>query len=125
MVKFSINWQRIGIFMGIAILVLIVIEFNARLDELNQLSDEVKPYRVQATQAMQTKIALQTQVAYASSDAAVEDFARQDNHMIQDGEIPAVPYGYENGTVISTPTPAPLSTPVPNWQVWWDLFFGK
>jgi hypothetical protein len=123
--KFSINWQRVGIFAGIVILVLIVIEFNARLDELNQLSDEVKPYRAQATQAMQTQIALQTQVAYAGSDTAVEDYARGEGHMVQEGDIPAVPYGYEDGTVISTPTPAPIPTPIPNWQVWWDLFFGE
>ena len=63
--KFSINWRRVGIFVGIAFLVLIVIEFNARLDELNQLSDEANVYRAQATQAMQTQIAMQTQVAYA------------------------------------------------------------
>ena len=122
--KFSVNWRRIGVFVGMAVLVLIVIEFNARLDELNQLTDEANVYRAQATQAMQTQTAMETQVAYAGSDAAVEDYAR-DNHMIQEGDIPGVPYGIEDGTVISTPTPAPTSTPVPNWQVWWNLFFGE
>ena len=122
--KFSINWQRVGIFAGIAILVMIVIEFNARLDELNQLSDEVKPYRAQATQAMQTQVALQTQAAYAGSDAAAEGAAR-DSHMIQPGDIPVVPFGDENSPPISTPTPAPPPTPQPNWQVWWNLFFGE
>lgn len=111
-------------FVGIAILILIVIEFNARLDELNRLSGEANIYRTQATQAMQTQNALGTQVAYASSDAAVEQYAREENHMIQDGDIPGVPYGTEDGTVISTPTPVPTSTPMPNWQVWWNLFFG-
>ena len=123
--KFSINWRRVGIFIGIVFLVLIVIEFNNRLDELNQLTKEAGTYRAQATQAMQTQIALQTQVAYASSDAAVEDYAREDNHMIQEGDIPGAPYGTEDGTVISTPTPVPTSTPMPNWQVWWNLFFGE
>ncbi|HSQ39039.1 MAG TPA: hypothetical protein VLM78_02670 [Anaerolineales bacterium] len=122
--KFSVNWRRIGVFVGMAVLVLIVIEFNARLDELNQLTDEANVYRAQATQAMQTQTAMETQVAYAGSDAAVEDYAR-DNHMIQEGDIPGVPYGIEDGTVISTPTPVPTSTPVPNWQVWWNLFFGE
>ncbi len=123
--KFSINWRRIGIFVGIGVLVLIIIEFNARIEELNQLTNEAVTHRAQATQAMQTQIALQTQVAYATSDAAVEDFAREDNHMILEGEIPAVPYGTGDGEVISTPTPIPTPTPMPNWQVWWNLFFGE
>lgn len=123
--KFSINWRRVGAFIGIAILTLIVIEFNARLDELNQLTGEAEVYRAQATQAMQTKVALQTQVAYATSAAAVEDYAREDNHMIEPGDIPGVPYGTGNGEAISTPTPAPVPTPLSNWQVWWNLFFGK
>lgn len=123
--KFSINWRRIGAFVGIAILVLIVIEFNARLEELNQLTEEADVYRAQATQTMQTQVALQTQVAYASSDAAVEKYAREDNHMVQEGDIPGVPIGDENSPPISTPTPAPTSTPMPNWRVWWNLFFGE
>lgn len=123
--KFSINWRRVGMFAGVAILVLIVIEFNARLDELNRLTDDAQIYRVQATQMAQTQIALQTQVAYAGSDAAAEQFAREEGHMILNGEIPVAPVGDNSGTVISTPTPAPAPTPPANWQVWWNLFFGK
>jgi hypothetical protein len=123
--KFSINWRRVGVFVGIAVLSLIVIEFNARLEELNRLTGEAEIYRAEATQAMQTQIALQTQVAYANSDAAVEDYARGDNHMIEEGDIPAIPYGSGNGTVLPTPTPTPIPTPMPNWQVWWNLFFGE
>ncbi len=123
--KFSINWRRVGIFAGIAILVLIVIEFNTRLEELNQLTDEAMIFRAQATQAIQTQAALQTQVAYASSDAAVEDFARGDGHMVQEGDIPVVPFGGPNSPPTPTPTPMPTPTPLPNWQVWWNLFFGE
>ena len=123
--KFSVNWRRVGTFVGIAVLALIVIEFNARLEELNQLTDEADVYRAQATQAAQTKVALQTQVAYATSEAAVEDYAREDNHMIEEGDIPGVPYGTGNGEVIATSTPAPVPAPVSNWQVWWNLFFGE
>lgn len=123
--KFSINWRRVGVFVGIAVLSLIVIEFNARLEELNRLMEEAETYRVEATQAMQTQSALQTQVAYATSEAAVEDYARGDNHMVEEGDIPGVPYGSGNGAPLPTPTPMPTATPMPNWQVWWDLFFGE
>ena len=122
---FPVSLRRIGVFVGIGILVLIVIEFNARLDELNQLTDESKVYRAQATQAVQTQIALQTQVAYATSEAAVDEYAREENHMKQEGDIPGVSLGDNSNTVISTPTPVPTATPEPNVQVWWDLFFNK
>ena len=125
MSTFPVNWRRVGAFFGIAILILIVIEFNARLEEWNRLTEEADVYRAQATQAAQTKVALQTQVAYASSDAAVEEYAREENHMILEGEIPGVPVGNENSPPIFTPTPTPISTLIPNWQVWWGLFFGK
>jgi hypothetical protein len=123
--RFSINWRRVGVFVGIAILSLIVIEFNARLEELNRLTEEANVYRVQATQAVQTQMALQTQVAYATSDEAVEDYARNEKHMIVEGDIPGVPYGTGNGEAVATPTPMPIPSPVPYWQVWWDLFFGE
>jgi hypothetical protein len=123
--KFSINWRRVGVFAGIAILVLIVIEFNARLEELNQQTEVAVIVRTQATQAMQTQVALQTQVAYASSDAAAEAVARGEGHMVQEGDIPVVPFGGANSPPTSTPTPMPTATPVPNWQVWWNLFFDK
>lgn len=125
MEKININWRRVGFFIGAALLILIVIEFNSRLQELNRLTGEAETYRAQATQAMQTQVALEEQVAYATSDAAVEDYAREDNHMIQDGEIPVVPFGTGNTQAIPTPTPLPSPTPMPNWQVWWNLFFGK
>lgn len=123
--KFAINWRRVGVFIGIAVLSLIVIEFNARLEDLNRLTDEVEIHRAEATQAMQTQFALQTQVAYATSDAAVEDAAREGKHMIQEGDIPGAPYGTGDDAVIPTPTPIPTPTLQPNWQVWWDLFFGE
>ena len=125
MEKFTINWRRVGIFFGIALLVLTVIEFNSRLQELYRLTDEAATHRAQATQVMQTQVALEAQVAYATSDAAVEDYARDDNHMILDGDIPAVPFGKGNSETLATPTPTPTPTPMPTWQVWWNLFFAK
>lgn len=123
--KSLINWRRVAAFVGIALLTLAVIEFNNRLEELNRLTDEVNEYRANATQAVQTQAALQTQVAFATSDAAVDQYAREENHMVQEGDIPGAPVGNSRDQTPPTATPAPTSTPMPNWQVWWDLFFGE
>ena len=119
------SFRRIGIMAGIAILVLVVIDFNARLEEFNALTAEAELVRAQATQAMQTQMALQTLVAHANSDQAAEDFARGEGHLVQDGDIPVVPVGDGNGAPLSTATPIPTATPMQNWEIWWWLFFGQ
>ena len=125
MANFPIQWRRVGLLIGVGILVLVIVDLNARLEGLNELNNEVSVVRVQATQAMQTQLALQTQVAYANSDQAVEDYARAESHMIQEGDIPVVPVGAANATPAPEVTPTPSPAPMTNWEIWWMLFFGK
>ena len=120
-----INIRRVAVLIGILILVFIVLEFNRRLEELNMLNAQSRLVQTQATQAVQTQLALQTQVAYASSDAAVEEWARTDGHYIQDGDLPVVPLGEPGVAPIDASTPTPVPTQPSNWEVWWDLFFGN
>ncbi|MEW6242515.1 MAG: hypothetical protein AB1564_17070 [Chloroflexota bacterium] len=122
---FKINWRRVGVLIGIGVLALLVIDFNNRLEGLDRLTEQDGNKRAQATQVMQTQIALQTQVAYAGSDAAAEDYARGDGHSIQDGDIPVVPVGNPGSTPVVSSTPTPVPTQLPNWQKWWNLFFGE
>ncbi len=123
--NFPINWRRVGFLIGVGLLVLVVIDLNARIEGLNNLNDEMEVVQAQATQAMQTQIALQTKVAYAQSDQAAEDYARSEGHMIQDGDIPVVPVGNQTSAPVPTPTPTPVPTLMPNWEIWWNLFFGE
>ena len=123
MMNLPINIRRVAVLIGILILVFIVLEFNRRLEELNMLNAQSRLVQTQATQAIQTQLALQTQVAYASSEDAVEEWARTDGHYIQDGDLPVVPLAQPGSSPIAATTPIP--TPPANWEVWWDLFFGK
>jgi len=117
--------RRVAVMIGILVLVFIVLEFNRRLEELNMLNAQNNLVQLQATQAIQTQGALQTQVAYATSNAAVEEWARTDGHYIQDGDLPVVPIGEPGSPPLEASTPVPAPTPMQNWEVWWDLFFGK
>jgi hypothetical protein len=125
MMNLPINIRRVAVLIGILVLVFIVLEFNRRLEELNMLNAQSRLVQTQATQAVQTQLALQTQVAYASSDAAVEEWARTDGHYIQDGDLPVVPLGEPGVAPIDASTPTPVPTQPSNWEVWWDLFFGN
>ena len=125
MLNLPINVRRVTVIIGMIMLVFIVLEFNRRLEELTLLNKQNEFVQAQATQSMQTQTALQTQVAYAGSTNAVEEWARTDGHYIQDGDLPVVPIGQPGSAPIEMSTPPPTPTPMQNWQVWWDLFFGE
>lgn len=123
--RLPLHARRAIALLGILALVLMVMDFNARLEELNRLKKQARVIRAQATQVMQTQIALQTRVAYAASDQAVEDWARGEGHYILPGDQPVVPLGLPGTPVPPSLEPTPTLTPLPNWQIWWNLFFGE
>ncbi len=117
--------RRVFVLIGILVLVFIVLEFNRRLEELNMLNKQNQFIQIQATQAIQTQAALQTQVGYAGSNAAVDQWARNDGHYIKDGDLPVVPVGQPGAAPIEASTPTPAPTKTANWDIWWRLFFGE
>jgi hypothetical protein len=94
------------------------------MEELNRLTSQLKVVQAEATVVVQTQTALASQVAYATSDAAVEAWA-YDNKMIRPGEHPVgiVPEGNVTATPIYTTVQMEQSPPT--WRIWWELFFGN
>jgi len=125
MSQLRINFRRVLVFAGIIVLILMIVDFNRRVEILNTLNKQAGIRREQATQAVQTQLALQTQVAFAASTEAVDEWARTEGHYIQDGDQPVVPIGQPGSEPIITTEPTPIPTPIPNWQVWWNLFFAE
>ena len=123
--RWPINPRRVGLLAVLLVLILMVIDFNARLEELNLLRQRAAIVSAQATEAVQTQLALQTQVAYAGSDQAVQDWARGEGHYVQAGDQLVIPVGKPGATPIQAEAPTPAVTPIPNWQIWWNLFFGE
>lgn len=124
-VKSPLSFKRIVVFAGVFLLVAAVIEFNSRLEELNRLNEQRDGMRLMATQAAQTQMALQTQVAFAASTQAVDQWARTEGHYVKEGDQPVVPVGLPGSDPVAANTPAPAPTPMQNWEVWWNLFFGR
>jgi hypothetical protein len=123
MPRLQFNFRRVAVFAGILLLVLFVIEFNSRLEELNRVNGQLQQVRAIATQAMQTQMAFQTQVAYAESDAAVEEWARTEGHYLQEGDQSVIPLGQPGSEPVIANTPVPTPVPLENWEVWRVLFF--
>jgi hypothetical protein len=125
MSRIRFNFRRVLTIAGIVLLVLMIVDFNRRIEVLNSLNRQADIRRAQATQAVQTQLSLQTQVSFAASTQAVNDWARTEGHYIQDGDLPVVPVGQPGSDPVVTPEPPASPTPLANWQVWWNLFFEE
>lgn len=110
---------------ALVLLVMLMMNINSRLNEYFHLTTTRDELSTEVGYLRQTKIALETQVAYATSDQAVEDWARRDAHMARPGDQVIIPVTPVN----QTPEPQIQVTPTPqvveNWEVWWALFFGS
>jgi hypothetical protein len=115
----------VAAFIGILVLILMIMDFNSRLETLNALKKQAGIVSAQATQAMQTQMALQTQVSFAQSDQVVHEWARNEGHYIQNGDQPVVPVEVPGLVPEALSTATPFPTPMSNWLVWWNLFFGE
>ncbi|MFO7583351.1 MAG: hypothetical protein R6W69_01375 [Anaerolineales bacterium] len=123
--RFRLDVRRLGIIVGIVILLFLIMDFNNRMEELTRLQKEAAIVRAQATAVIVTQQALQTQVAYATSPAAVDAWAREQNRMAQDGDIVIIPLPDPNATPPPTPIPTPVLSGLTKWDVWFDLLFGE
>jgi len=109
---------------GLAALILLVRDFNNRMEDLRRLTIEQGHISATATILVQTQTYLETQVVYAGSDDAVADWAYQSG-WIKNGEVLVVPLGKGGSGPQETPLPSPTPQVVSNWQLWYSLFFEK
>ncbi len=115
-------WRWILIGIGCVALVLLIVDFNNRMAELRRLTAEREQVSAEVTSLVQTQVHLETQVAYATSEAAVYKWAYETRRMTKPGEVLVVPIQPEGS--LPQPTPTPVITPevIESWQVWLSLF---
>ncbi len=110
---------------SLLVLVVLVMDFNSRMAELLRLSEQAEQVSGRATDKIQTRVYLETQIAYATSDAAVEEWARVQGHMIQPGDHPVVPVAPTQPVVRPASTPQVLTETASNLDFWIALFFDQ
>jgi cell division protein FtsB len=125
MKRIPIDWRRVALIAGVLFLVVVIVDFNSRLEELDRLNRQAEITRAEATQAALTRVTYETLVANATSEQVVEGEARSNAGMIQEGDHPVVVIGDEGELPLANPEPTPIPTEKPNWQLWWDLYFGQ
>ena len=109
---------------AIFLLVLLMMNLNSRLGEYFRLDSERDEMSTQMAGLRLTHAALETRVGYATSDEAVEDWARNQAHLAQP-EDKVVVVITPPGNIV-TPEAVVTTEPrvVENWEIWWALFFG-
>jgi cell division protein FtsB len=115
-------------FITIALLIMFVflmMDFNSRLSELSRQNARRDQVQTEVQALIWTEEALKVQILYATSEAAVEDWAREQGHMSRPGDVVIIPL--PEGEVVENVivTPAPTPKPLENWEVWRMLLLGQ
>ncbi len=113
---------QIVVIIGIAAALLIMLDFNRRQAEAQRLEADRDHLQTEVAQLAYENGALETQVAYATTDAAVIEWAHEQGKLVQPDEVLVVPL---------VPTAQPTAAPPPRaappapatWSLWWSLFF--
>ena len=108
----------------ILLAVFLLLDYQSRMNQLYKVQSQLKLVEQEVVVLKQTEKALQDELAYANSQAMVEQFAREEINSVQDNDVLVVPIS--SGEVTKTPTPVSTTTPqlVDKWEVWLALFFG-
>ncbi len=117
------SFKYIAIAMGLAVLAFLVIVFNNRMAEQRQLVTRAEEIRTELEGLRQTEAHLDAQIAYATSDAAVEEWAYEEARWVREGDQPVVPVSPSESTPIAPQAESTEVVVYANWQVWWALFF--
>jgi len=125
MKKKSYDRKQIVLIILVMIFFFMILGLNSRLSELFHLSDQQAIMQTKVASLKNTDIALNTQIAVATSDLAVEAWARDQGHMAQPGDQVIVPLPPSSTTQEFSFPATTTPNSIENWQIWWDLFFTK
>lgn len=125
--KLKLIWswsKRIFIVGGLLFLLLLVMEFNTRLTKLSQLEAQHALESTDIYQFRLTETYLQTEIAYATSEAAAEEWAREDGIMLETDDHGIALQPDPNFTPVPESTAMVTPEPLSNWDIWVLWFFG-
>ncbi len=117
--------KRVIVIILAIVLVLLFMDFNQRMVLLSKLRSQEKDLTQKYAQLESTRDALKTELAYAKSDQAVEEWAREEGGMIQSGDIPIVLLPPSNPIPIKPTPQEAVVDEIEKWEIWQELFFGK
>lgn len=124
-IKKSVDLKKIGLIAAAIILFFLVMDLNSRLNELSRLSAQRDEVATVVSELESTLSVLRTQVEFARSEGAVEEWAYSEGRMVRPGEILVIPLSPPGTTPQPILLPTQIVVPVQNWEIWIALILGR
>ena len=123
--KFPFDLKKVGFVIAAVVLFLLVMDLNSRLNELSRLSAQRDKAETVVVDLKKTMVVLKTQIGYATSEGAVEEWAYEEGHMVRPGENLIIPLQPAGATQVPLTVQEATPIPVSNWNIWKALFYGE
>ncbi len=110
--------RRVFLVIGLFVLIYMVMDLNTRIVRLTQLRAQMEYEQKNLDDLEIERADLEINIEYANSDAAVVKWAREESHMIREGDIVVFPLpdsSYEPELVVEV---VPVEKPVTNLEAW-------
>jgi cell division protein FtsB len=116
------NWKAVALIVGLLVIAYLMMSFNSRIAEMRRLTVQRESVAARLAGLEETRTVIQTQVAEATAEEAVIEWAYQEGNMVRPGDNPVVPLAPGGSTPVPTPTLVVQRPVVKSWQMWLWLF---
>ncbi|MBX3004896.1 MAG: hypothetical protein KF821_03600 [Anaerolineales bacterium] len=117
--------RRVALGVGILALFIVLFGFSRRIAEYSRLTEQLERERGYITELAATEQYLQERIAFANSDAAVEQWARENGRWARPGDFPVIPLPPADFTPQPVTPEAQFSSSASNFETWWNWFFYR
>jgi len=112
----------IGVFV---VLALMLLNLSTRITEFQSVSKQKVKMQTEVARLGKTRDVLQTDLAFTTSEAAVDEWARSEGYLVQPGDIRIIPLVPDNATSVPTKAVVPTPGAIEKWEVWYALFLAE
>ncbi len=124
MKNLKIDFRKFTIYIALVVIFFLLMGLSARYNELSKLSDQNNLMQTEVVALRITNSHIETQIGYATSEIAVEEYAREKGYMVKPGEVLIVPLSSSELTPTPVLQPTVETKSLPNWKIWYELFFS-
>ena len=125
MKKIIFDPRRFIVYAVLLVLFFLLMGLSTKFSNLNQLNEQNELMSTEVAVLRATNNILETQIAFTTSEAAVEAYAREDGRMVRPGEVLIVPISPTQITPIPEFIPTATVESLSNLEIWFQLFFSN